>query len=445
MIKLLIVGPNGKMGRALVKAAAENPKIDVVAGVGPAGRDYIGMDLGLLVGLGKRIGAQVFDDIRLAIDECDVVLECTTPAVSMDVLEACLEHRKAFVTGTTGFSEEQVRKLRDAGDIVPVLCASNASPIVHLLYDLIRLVTREVGGEADIDIVEMHHSRKLDAPSGTAREIGRIIADELGLDLDEVAEYGREGLGTRAPRSIQFNSIRSGGVPSTHKVIFGYANERLELSHQVYTRDAFAGGLVEATLFIGSKKRGYYTLETAFGKQESEGVRNLSHDRGTRPTIPVVSVVGYSGSGKTTLLEKLIRELKQRGYRLAAIKHHHSRGLQFDKPGKDSWRFAQAGADQVGIAGPDRVIHVRAFEEEPTLEQVVGGMRDVDLILVEGFKQADVPKIEVNRDQSGSELISSPESLVAVVSDRRFEADVPQFELEDMTGLADLIEARFLA
>jgi 4-hydroxy-tetrahydrodipicolinate reductase len=107
----------------------------------------------------------------------------------------------------------------------------------------------------------MHHSRKLDAPSGTAREIGQVIADELGLDLDEVAEYGREGLGRRGPRSIQFSSIRSGGVPSTHKVIFGFADERLELSHQVYTRDAFAGGLIKATLFISSKKRGYYTLK----------------------------------------------------------------------------------------------------------------------------------------------------------------------------------------
>jgi 4-hydroxy-tetrahydrodipicolinate reductase len=266
MIKLLVVGPNGKMGRALVKAAAENPKIDVVAGVGPEGRDYVGMDLGLLVGLGKRIGAQVVDDIRLVIDECDVVLECTTPAASMDVLEACLEHGKAFVTGTTAFLEEQARQLRDAGDVIPVLRASNASPIVHLLYDLIRLVTRRVGEEADIDIVEMHHSRKLDAPSGTAREIGEIIAGELGLDFDEVAEYGRGGLGTRAPRSIQLNSIRSGGVPSTHKVIFGFASERLELSHQVYTRDAFAGGLIKAALFISGKKRGYYTLEAALSE-----------------------------------------------------------------------------------------------------------------------------------------------------------------------------------
>ncbi|MGD2178427.1 MAG: dihydrodipicolinate reductase C-terminal domain-containing protein [Anaerolineae bacterium] len=109
----------------------------------------------------------------------------------------------------------------------------------------------------------MDHSRKLDAPRGTAREIGEIIADELELDLDDAAESGRGGLGTRAQQSIQFHSIRSGGVPSTHKVIFGFANERLELSHQTYTRDALAGGLIRAALSIGGKKRGYYTLEAA--------------------------------------------------------------------------------------------------------------------------------------------------------------------------------------
>jgi 4-hydroxy-tetrahydrodipicolinate reductase len=251
------------MGRALVRAAVEHPAIAVVAGVGPQGRDYIGLDLGLLVGLGRPVGAKAYDDIHDVIGACDVVLECTEPTVSMQALEACLNHRKALVTGTTGFSRDQVRRLRAAGGTIPVLHASNSSPIVHTLYRLIRLAAREVGSEADIDIVEMHHNRKPDAPSGTAREIGDIIADELGLELDEVAEYGREGLGTRPRPSIQFSSIRSGGARSTHRVIFGFANERLELSHQVYNRDAFAGGLIRAVEFIGSRSPGYYTLEAA--------------------------------------------------------------------------------------------------------------------------------------------------------------------------------------
>jgi 4-hydroxy-tetrahydrodipicolinate reductase len=264
MVKLLIVGPNGNVGRALVRAAARTPRIDLIGGVGPKGRDYIGADLGLLVGLGKYLGAKVFDNIEHVIDASDVVLECTRPAVSIAVLDACLDHQKAFATGTTGFSEEQVTRIRHAGETIPVLHAANGSPIVHLLYKLVHLVSREVGREADVDIVEMHRSTKLDAPSGTAIEIAKIITDTLGLDLDRAAEYGRRATGQRESESIQYSSIRSGGTPSTHRVIFGFPNERLELTHYAYNTDAFADGLIKAALFVGDKDRGFYTLRDAF-------------------------------------------------------------------------------------------------------------------------------------------------------------------------------------
>jgi molybdopterin-guanine dinucleotide biosynthesis protein MobB len=161
-----------------------------------------------------------------------------------------------------------------------------------------------------------------------------------------------------------------------------------------------------------------------------------------RTSIPVVSIIGHSGSGKTTLLEKLIREMKRRGYRLAVVKHHHHPDLQLDSPGKDSWRFAQAGADHVTLAGPDQVAHVRYFDQEPTLGDALAAIQDVDLILTEGYKHADAPKIEVSRGEST--LISTPEHLIAVVSDRRFGVDVPHFDLEDVAGLATFVEARFL-
>lgn len=183
----------------------------------------------------------------------------------MNVLDACLEHRKALVTGTTGFSKEQTGRIEAAGTTIPVLKASNGSPIVHLLYKLVRLVSREVGENADIDIVEMHGNTKLDAPSGTAMEIGEIVADSLGIDLEEAAEYGREGTGQRDRVSIQYSSIRTGGTLSTHRVIFGFQNERLELMHQVYNADAFADGLIRGALFISGKDSGCYGLEEVFG------------------------------------------------------------------------------------------------------------------------------------------------------------------------------------
>jgi len=261
VVNLAVVGPNGTLGRALVKQAAADPRIAVVAGVGPAGRDYIGADLGLLVGLGRAIGAQVSDSLEGAIAGCDAAIDATRPHVSMDVLEACVAHGKAFVTGTTGFSDEQRQAMRRAGRSIPVLQASNGSRVVHLLYELVRMVTERFGDQADIDIVEIHNRGKPDAPSGTSQEIAGVIAETLGRDLETLAEYGRRGMGTRRSDSIQFSSIRSGGTPSMHQVIFGFGNERLELTHRIHDATAFAEGLIEAVIFVSGREPGVYTLD----------------------------------------------------------------------------------------------------------------------------------------------------------------------------------------
>ena len=261
MVRLLVVGPNGSLGRALVKQAAANPEIDLVGGVGPEGRDYIGADLGLLVGLGHSIGAQVLERVDDVIGECDVVIDGTRPDVSMDVLAACVEHGKAFVTGTTGFSDEQLQTMEHASSTIPMMHAANGSRVVHLLYELVRTVAERFGREADIDIVEIHNRKKPDAPSGTAQEIAGIIAKALGQDLQTTAAYGRKGIGTRASDSIQFSSIRSGGTPSTHQVMFGFPHERLELTHRTQDPMAFAEGLIQAVLFVSGKEPGRYTLD----------------------------------------------------------------------------------------------------------------------------------------------------------------------------------------
>ncbi|HIQ00598.1 MAG TPA: molybdopterin-guanine dinucleotide biosynthesis protein B [Anaerolineales bacterium] len=155
--------------------------------------------------------------------------------------------------------------------------------------------------------------------------------------------------------------------------------------------------------------------------------------------IPVFSIVGRSGSGKTTLLENLIPEMRRRGYRVAVIKHHPHPGAALDVEGKDTWRLAQVGADHVVLVAPDQVMHRRRVEREPSLAEVVAEIRDVDLILTEGFKQGDAPKIQVSRGEVQPELVCPPDKLVAVVSDQRLDVGVPQFDPEDVGGLADLI------
>jgi len=164
-----------------------------------------------------------------------------------------------------------------------------------------------------------------------------------------------------------------------------------------------------------------------------------------RQDPPIVSIVGRSGSGKTTLLEKLVLELKRRGYRLAVIKHHRHAGLHVDTPGKDTWRFAQAGADHVMLAGPDRAYHLRSYQEEPPLEELAACMDGVDLILTEGYKGEATPKIEVIRGPEEPVLVSDPDQVAAVATDRALDLDPPQYYLDDPVSLADFIEERFLA
>lgn len=161
-------------------------------------------------------------------------------------------------------------------------------------------------------------------------------------------------------------------------------------------------------------------------------------------SIPLVTFIGKSNSGKTTLLEKLVRELSQRGYRLATVKHHSHSGFDIDKPGKDSWRFAQAGSRQVVIASPDKFATYRQLEQELSLDQIASEIKDVDLILVEGYKNSNKPSIEVLRAANSHQLISSPENLIAVASDLVLEVGVPQFRLDDIQGIAGFIIRRFL-
>jgi molybdopterin-guanine dinucleotide biosynthesis protein B len=154
---------------------------------------------------------------------------------------------------------------------------------------------------------------------------------------------------------------------------------------------------------------------------------------------PVISVVGRANVGKTTFLEKLIRELKRRGYRIAAVKHYEH-DFEIDQPGKDSWRLAQAGSDVAVIAAPEKLAMVRHLQAELLLDEVIATLPAVDIVLTEGYKQASKPKIEVVRRAVTRELLFAPPDLIAVVTDMRLPTSVPQFSLDDAAGVADLLE-----
>jgi len=158
---------------------------------------------------------------------------------------------------------------------------------------------------------------------------------------------------------------------------------------------------------------------------------------------PIVSVIGKSKSGKTTLIEKLIKELKSRGYRVATIKHA-PQGVSFDEPDKDSWRHLQAGSEATIISSPDKIVLIKPVAQEPTLDEIARLLgEDCDIILTEGFKQGNAPKIEVHRKEAGP-LLKDIRKLIAIVTDEPLETKARQFSPEDVKGLADLLEKGFI-
>ncbi len=160
---------------------------------------------------------------------------------------------------------------------------------------------------------------------------------------------------------------------------------------------------------------------------------------------PIISVVGRSGVGKTVFLEKLIADLKGRGFRIGTIKHD-VHGFEIDQPGKDSWRHAQAGSDTVVLSSPRRVAVIKRLEEEMGLDQIAQAyLHDVDLILTEGYKSGPKMKIEVSRRKRSHELISPVAELIAVVTDQTFDVPVPRFDLDDVGGIVDFLEGEFLS
>jgi len=158
---------------------------------------------------------------------------------------------------------------------------------------------------------------------------------------------------------------------------------------------------------------------------------------------PIISVVGQSKSGKTTLIEKLILELKSRGYRIGTIKHSAHR-LSFDKPDKDSWRHIQAGSASTAITSPNQIVLIKPVTEEPDLNEIAHLLgEDYDIILAEGFKQSDAPKLEVHRQATGP-LLSKIKNLIAIATDKPLETKIRQFSLQDIKGIADLLENGFI-
>ena len=251
--RLAIAGAGGRMGQALIEAALRTPDLRVASALDVAGAPAIGHDAGER--FGAATGVVVTSDVDAAISAADVLIDFTRPEGTIAHIGACARHGVAAVVGTTGLSVAQRAQLAEFTSRVPIVFAANMSVGVVVLLNLVETAARRLGADFDVEIVEMHHKHKVDAPSGTALALGEAAAKGAGRALADCAVYARQGhTGERASGAIGFATLRGGDVVGEHTVVFAGTGERVELSHKATSRQNFATGALRAARYVAARR-----------------------------------------------------------------------------------------------------------------------------------------------------------------------------------------------
>lgn len=262
---IVITGISGRMGRMLAQVVGASDKARLVGAVERPGHAWIGRDLGEAMG-GTALGVTVTDDPLEAFARAQAVIDFTAPAATLAFAQIAAQARCVHVIGATGFEKEQIEALAPAARHAVQIRAGNMSLGVNLLTVLTKKVAQALDADWDIEVVEAHHNRKVDAPSGTALMLGQAAADGRGISLEDNRESGRDGItGARKPGAIGFSSIRGGDIVGEHDVIFATAGERIVLRHIATDRAIFARGALKAALWGQDRKPGQYDMMDVLG------------------------------------------------------------------------------------------------------------------------------------------------------------------------------------
>lgn len=260
-VRVAINGAAGRMGRNLIEACVNTEGLVLGAAVERPGSDFVGIDAGVLAGVGEQ-GVKIAESVEAVVADFDVMIDFTRPEPSMAALAVCRGNGKQFVIGTTGFSDAEKAEIDAASKEIAIVMAPNFSVGVNLTFKLLEIAAKVLGDSVDIEVVEAHHRHKIDAPSGTALRMGEVVADALGRDLKECAVYGREGnTGERDRKTIGFETIRAGDIVGDHTVMFADIGERVEITHKASSRMTFANGAMRASLWLSSKANGLFDMQ----------------------------------------------------------------------------------------------------------------------------------------------------------------------------------------
>jgi len=262
--KIVVAGVSGRMGHALLEGVFADDALQLHGALDRADSPQIGRDAGEM--FGKNTGVKITSDTALALNGADVLIDFTRPEASLQYLEACKKAGVKHVIGTTGFTVEQKAKIEASSQQIGIVFAPNMSVGVTMLISLVEQAAKALSDGYDIEVVEMHHRHKVDAPSGTALRLGEAAAKGLGKDLKDCAVYAREGVtGEREAGTIGFATMRGGDVVGDHTVVFAGVGERVEITHKASSRATFAQGALRAAKFLAHKKHGLFDMRDVLG------------------------------------------------------------------------------------------------------------------------------------------------------------------------------------
>jgi len=259
-LRIAVAGASGRMGRMLLEAVSAAPDMQLSGALDVAGAPGLGDDC--LAFLGRGCGVRVTDDIRTGLAGAQVLIDFTRPSGTLAHLAVCRESGVKAVIGTTGFSQEQKERIAEHAKQTAVVMAPNMSVGVNVVLRLLDVAARALKSGYDVEVIEAHHRHKVDAPSGTALQMGETVALALGRELKGCAVYAREGVtGERDSASIGFSSIRGGDIVGDHTVLFAGTGERIEITHKASSRAGYAQGSLRAARFLAARSTGLFNMQ----------------------------------------------------------------------------------------------------------------------------------------------------------------------------------------
>lgn len=268
MIKVAVTGAAGRMGQRIIALVTGAEGMMVTGAIESPLHNAVGHDAGLGAGCGL-LKVAITAELASALEPSEVLIDFTWPEVTMQNLAECVRLGKSMVIGTTGLNPQQRSEVEAASRHIPIVFAPNMSVGVNVCFKLLKELAATLGDDFDVEIVELHHNKKKDSPSGTAVRMGEVVAEALGRDYGKVANYHREGMcGERSREEIGMQTVRGGDIVGEHTVYFIGMGERIELSHRAMSRDMFARGAIRAANWLAQQAPGLYDMQDVLGLKE---------------------------------------------------------------------------------------------------------------------------------------------------------------------------------